>query len=80
MNLDLLTIEEAARYLKCTVRALQYFRSKGTGPSYLKLSTKQIRYKKSDLDSWLLGLAVDSANAHLDGFSFKMESGESYEK
>lgn len=44
---------EAAGYLQQQPRTLQSWRQKGVGPSFLRLSGRSVRYRKSDIDSWL---------------------------
>lgn len=49
----LLTEKEVGQLLKLTTQCLQGWRSKGDGPPFLRLSAKCIRYRKSDLESWM---------------------------
>jgi hypothetical protein len=46
-----LTVEEAAAYLRLSVRALEYFRKVGGGPVYRKHGGR-IVYHIDDLDAW----------------------------
>lgn len=46
-----LSADEAALYLRVSVRALEHFRSEGGGPSYRKHGGS-IVYHLHDLDSW----------------------------
>lgn len=46
--------EDAAAYLRLTVRGLEDMRSKGTGPKYHKVNARVVRYHVNDLDAWLL--------------------------
>lgn len=48
----LLTTTEAASYLRLSPRTLDNWRSRKTGPAYVKLGDR-VLYRKSDLDSWL---------------------------
>lgn len=43
--------DEAARYLKISVRALEHFRSNGEGPAYRKHGGRVV-YHRDDLDLW----------------------------
>lgn len=46
--------DDAASYLRLTVRGLEDMRGKGTGPRYHKVNARVIRYHRDDLDAWLL--------------------------
>lgn len=49
---EMLTIEEAADYLRMPVATLRYWRYCGTGPRSFKLM-RHVRYWRSDLILWL---------------------------
>ena len=49
----LLTEKQAARYLGFTPRALQNWRWCGGGPAFVKVSTRAVRYRLSDLARWV---------------------------
>ena len=49
---DLLTTEEAARYLRLSARTLERYRVTGEGPRFLKIG-RRVLYRQSDLDGWL---------------------------
>lgn len=44
--------DEAADYLRTTVKALQHHRADGTGPRFSKVG-RVVRYRCTDLDAWL---------------------------
>lgn len=48
-----LDADEAAKYLRITLRALESFRVKGEGPAYRKHGARVI-YHLADLDAWSL--------------------------
>jgi len=48
-----LTTVQAAEYCSVSRRALENYRSKGTGPQYIKRSAKLIRYSRESLDAWM---------------------------
>lgn len=58
----LLTTTDAADYLGYSERSLRKSRSKGQRlsghptPTFVRIGTKTIRYKKEDLDQWIEGL------------------------
>jgi hypothetical protein len=50
--------KEAAGYLCYTVRALQNWRCRGGGPSFIKVSGRSIRYTRRDLQKWIEGKRI----------------------
>lgn len=48
----LLREPEAARLLAVTPRALQAWRRTGTGPQYVRISGRCIRYRLGDIKAW----------------------------
>ena len=44
---------EAASILCYSVRALQNWRHRGGGPRFVKVSSRSIRYRRSDLTQWV---------------------------
>ena len=44
---------EASRYLNIPESTLTKMRVTGTGPIFIRMGTKTVRYRKSDLDTWL---------------------------
>ena len=57
MALPLLTPEEAGAQLGLTPGALAQLRYIGGGPRFIKLTAKAVRYRQSDLDSWIASRA-----------------------
>lgn len=60
----LLTTTQAAEYLGYSEYTLRKSRSTGVlcghkTPSFIKLGTKSIRYKQSDLDDWVSKVSQD---------------------
>lgn len=49
----LLTTDEASRLLGYSPHTLQFWRSHGGGPAYIKVNGKLVRYRKSDLEGWI---------------------------
>lgn len=49
---DLMSDKEAAEYLRITSRTLRLWRAV-RGLPFIKITSKEIRYRRSDLDSWL---------------------------
>lgn len=50
---NVLTEAKAARYLGISGAALRLWRSEGKGPRYFKAGEKLVRYRRTDLDSWI---------------------------
>jgi len=51
---DWLTPEEAANYLRLSKRGLEDMRARGDGPRYAKVNGRVVRYRRTDLNAWLL--------------------------
>jgi predicted DNA-binding transcriptional regulator AlpA len=47
------TEREAADFLGVTTRALQKWRVTGTGPSFVRISGRCVRYRRRDLVAWV---------------------------
>lgn len=51
----LLTRAEAAARLGITARALGQLAYKGTGPAYVVIGERTVRYRQADLDTYVAG-------------------------
>lgn len=51
----LVSEKEAAQFLGFTIRFLQARRVRGNGPRFVKISSRAIRYRVSDLKEWVEG-------------------------
>ena len=49
----LLSPPEVAEELRVSVGHLGQMRYLGTGPRYLKMGGKAVRYRRSDIDAWI---------------------------
>lgn len=49
----LLKPEDAAEILGCTTKHLEGLRCRGGGPRYVRLGWRTVRYRRSQLESWL---------------------------
>lgn len=49
----LLTVDEAAAYLRLSIDTLGRMRVRGGGPAFLKLGPKRVLYDQADLNRWL---------------------------
>jgi len=52
-NDALLTERQAADFLGVTARCLQAWRYRGGGPKFVRISSRCIRYRQSDLREWI---------------------------
>ena len=48
----LATERQAADFLGVTTRALQKWRATGTGPLFVRISSRCVRYRRRDLITW----------------------------
>ncbi len=62
---ELLTIDEAARYLRVPINTLRWYRAEAIGPCSFKLG-RRVRYWKSDLDAWLAEQTAKGRERHVD--------------
>ncbi len=60
MTGELLNENEAARFLNLSIKCLQNWRWRGTGPRYYRLSNR-IRYSLRDLESFVSQCAIEPA-------------------
>ena len=49
----LVTQEEVAEYLSVSTRTLEHWRRVNLGPPYVKLGTRAVRYRMSEVGRWL---------------------------
>jgi hypothetical protein len=56
----------AADFLGVTTRALQKWRATSTGPRYVRISSRCIRYRRRDLIAWAESLLRSSAAEQAD--------------
>ena len=59
MNREWLTTNEAAEYLRLHFTTLYKWRREGVGPKYYG-TDKRIRYRKQDLDDWMMSDGKDN--------------------
>jgi len=59
---EVLTTEQAAAFLSCSVQFLEIARCKGGGPPFSKCGPRLIRYRKSALLAWLAQREVRSTS------------------
>lgn len=50
---ELLNCSEAAEYLKVSKGTLSSMRYLGTGPAWVKVGGRAVRYRQSSIDEWL---------------------------
>jgi hypothetical protein len=54
-NEGYMTTQQAAAYLGFTAEFLKARRVRGNGPRYVAVSSRAIRYRRSDLDAFMAG-------------------------
>lgn len=59
--MEIMNVEEAAKYVRLGVGTLNRFRVTGGGPRYAKLGGA-VRYRREDLDAWIAGRIVRSTS------------------
>jgi excisionase family DNA binding protein len=57
----LLTIPEAAEYLRLTEKALRQVIHRGDGPPLIRLGVRTIRILSSDLETWVMERKASSS-------------------
>jgi excisionase family DNA binding protein len=57
----MLTVHEAADYLRLSQRTLERLRTSGLGPKFVKCG-RSIRYRLTDLDQWIASPVVGSTS------------------
>jgi len=62
--LDVMTTEEVARYLGVNKKTLDRMRGRGDGPRYLRLTSKIIRYRRTDIEEFLVARARSNTAQH----------------
>jgi excisionase family DNA binding protein len=58
----MLTTHEAASYLRLSPRTLERLRVQGTGPKFIRLANRSIRYRQQDLDAHVAARVVSSTS------------------
>jgi predicted DNA-binding transcriptional regulator AlpA len=58
----LLTPAQAGELLGLSVPALAQMRYLGSGPKFLKLTARAVRYRRSDIDQWVESTARTSTS------------------
>lgn len=59
----LLTEAQAAQFINLSPRFLQVRRLQSSGPKFIRISHRCIKYRVSDLLSWIESLTVDPKNS-----------------
>lgn len=50
---ELMTTEQVSEYTKIAVSTLQMYRTYGTGPKFVKVRKRLVRYRKYEVDEWI---------------------------
>ena len=56
---------EAASILCYSVRALQNWRHRGGGPDFVKVSSRSVLYRRTDLYQWIADRTVSNTSQHI---------------
>lgn len=59
---ELINEREAASILYYSVRALQNWRHRGGGPDFVKVSSRSVRYRRTDLEKWIAARTVSNTS------------------
>ena len=51
---DLLDPRDVSRILGISEASLTQMRYRGTGPAFLKVNARTVRYRRTDVESWLV--------------------------
>ncbi|MGP4054132.1 helix-turn-helix transcriptional regulator [Mycobacterium sp. 4D054] len=60
--IHLLDTPAAAKYVRMSPETLKVWRRTNTGPAFIRVASNRVRYRVSDLDAWLDGLRVTTAD------------------
>lgn len=60
MTDELLTRQQLAEHLGVTEGAVMQMAQRGTGPRFVKISERIVRYRRADVDEWLEQRVVSS--------------------
>jgi excisionase family DNA binding protein len=63
----MLTTHEAASYLRLSPRTLERLRVSGTGPKFVRLGRRSIRYPQQYLEAYLASRVVSSTSQKGNG-------------
>ncbi|WP_273441043.1 helix-turn-helix transcriptional regulator [Sedimenticola selenatireducens] len=55
-NDPLMTSDEVAEYLNLAPRTIQKWREDKTGPQFIRINHRCVRYRRLEVDRWLLTL------------------------
>jgi predicted DNA-binding transcriptional regulator AlpA len=61
----LIAEREAADFLGYSMRALQNWRLRGGGPSFVRVSSRSIRYRRRDLIAWAESRLLSNSSENL---------------
>ena len=62
-ELQVLTLPEASKLLSVSIPVMDRWRAAGEGPRFIRLSTRRIGYRLSDLRAWIESRAEGGARA-----------------
>ena len=59
---SVLSTNQVAELTQLSIPMLQRMRSDGTGPPFVKLGSRRVGYRKSDVEAWLASRVVRSTS------------------
>ena len=62
-----MSIEELAEYLGESKRTIYRYIQNGESPPYIRLTKKNIKFDKKDVDAWLESKKINPSNSNIDG-------------
>jgi len=65
----LLNSKDAARLLACDEKTLALWRRRRTGPAYVRLGSRLVRYTPTDLQHWITANKRSGVTRHSQGNS-----------
>ena len=65
--MELMTVEELAKYLNESKRTIYKYIQIGDCPKYMRISRKNIKFDRKDVDEWLLSKKVNPEEKKVKG-------------
>ena len=62
MIVQILNTRDAAQYLGLSQTCLEHWRMLRTGPPFVRVGARSIRYRLEDLEAWLKSQLVETVN------------------
>lgn len=66
-NDQMMSPKQLGEMLGMNTKALRYWRSRGEGPRYFKLSPNVVRYRRADVEAWLSNAITNTKSTTEEG-------------